>query len=273
MSVDAAGILLARYERLDSRPGAASRVLDLVHDPDASAGDLARAISSDPGLAAKVLRVANSPYYGLSGRIATLPYAVSLVGFQTIRSLAVAAAAGLDEPAGVPDGFWEASAVCAVAAEAVAADLGADPGDAFSVGLLHLIGTVILHQHRAGAALCLPPTGDVAAALADEEAAYGISHDAAAARVLKGWHLPTHVVDTIAEHHQAPVSTSSPLHRTLAAARLVGTSVVTRTDLADVLDDLLWVTDGRIGAAQWAARREAIVDRAEDLLEGLGPRR
>jgi HD-like signal output (HDOD) protein len=272
MTVDAASILLARHEQMHSRTGAAARVLGLVDDPDTGAIDLARAIGTDPVFAAKVLRVANSSYYGLGGRVSTLPFAVSVVGFQCIRSLAVAAAAGLDDPNAAPEGFWLAAALCATAAETVAGPLDADPGDAFTVGLLHILGAALLHQHQDMPALCVPIVDDGAAMLAEEDARYGIAHDAAAGRVLTAWHMPARICEVIAEHHQALLPTAGSLHRALAAARRLASAVLADEDIADACGELVWITGGRIGAGNWAGHRDHVVERAKGLLDGLQPR-
>ncbi len=95
---------------MPARAGAAARVLAITDDPEASIGDLVNAVGADPALAAKILTLANSAYYGLSRRVGTLQYAISVIGFQTVRALAVPVCAGLDGPNAVPAGFWEGAA-------------------------------------------------------------------------------------------------------------------------------------------------------------------
>lgn len=273
MTVDAVDTLLARHEQLPARAQAAARVLQLCDDPDTSAQQLARAIGTDPVFAAKVLRVANSSYYGLSGRVSTLPFAVSVVGFQTVRSLAVVAAAGLDDPNATPSGFWEGAALAATAAEALAPLLDADPGDAFSLGLLHTLGSALLHQHRPLGLVCLPAPGDPAGLSAAETAAYGTTHETIGARVLALWHFPEHVCLLIARHHEPLLTDASPLERTLHAARSVADAL-----LRDVAPDRLeppieWVTDGQVVGDELPALFERVKERAGALLDGLQTRR
>jgi HD-like signal output (HDOD) protein len=275
MTVDAAAILLARHEQLPPRAAAAARVLRYADDPDTSAQDLARVIGTDPVFAARVLRVANSTYYGLSGRVSTLPFAVSVVGFQTVRSLAVVAAAGLDDPDGAPPGFWDAAALTATGAELVAPLVGADAGDAFCVGLLHLIGAALLHQHRPLDRVCLPFAEDPEAALAAEEDGYGISHDQVGARVLTAWHFPEHVCELIGRHHKPVLPHDVPLARALFIARilahglLVGEGVPAR----GAAEQFSWLTDGRLGETELIGVLERMADRSAALLQGLVPRR
>lgn len=272
--MDASAILLARHEQLPPRAAAAARVLQLADDPDTSAQDLARAMGTDPVFAARVLRVANSTYYGLSGRVSTLPFAVSVIGFQAVRSLAVVAAAGLDNEDGAPEGFWRAAALTATGSELVAAMIGADVGDAFCVGLLHTIGAALLHQHQPLAALCLPEPEDADALIVGERARYGISHDDLGARVLAAWHFPEHVCGLIARHHEPLLPDSPPLERCLHAARLLADQLlVDRAPTVAQSAQLAWLTEGRIGDIDLPGVLERMAERSAALLDGLVPRR
>lgn len=272
MSVDAADTLLTRHEQLPARAQAAARVLQLCDDPDTSAQQLARAIGTDPVFAAKVLRVANSTYYGLSGRVSTLPFAVSVVGFQTVRSLAVVAAAGLDNPAATPPGFWAGAATVATAAEVLAPMLEADIGDAFSLGLLHTLGSALLHQHRPLGLVCLPQPADPGALAVAELEAYGTVHEVVGARALSRWHFPDRVCSLIARHHETLLPDAGALERTLHAARgladrlLGGTADPTGASIA-------WVTDGLVAPDEVPALCERVRERAAGLLDGLQTRR
>ena len=271
MTSETVEALLARHERVPARSGAAAQVLRLVDDPAASAHDLARALGTDPVLAARVLRVANSSYYGLSGRISTLPFAVSVVGFQAVRSLAVVVAAGLDDADGVPAGFWRGAALTATAAELVAPLLQAEAGDAFSLGLLHTLGAALLHQEAPLPALCLPE-GDDEHLLQVERDTYGISHDELGSRVLRAWHVPERLCDLVATHHQVPGPDAEPLVRTLQVARRLADHLLRAADGPVPGPDLAWLTQGRVGGMQTADLLTCTADRAERLLEGLRDR-
>ncbi|MDQ1287556.1 MAG: hypothetical protein QG622_1121 [Actinomycetota bacterium] len=270
MTRGAAEILLSRHEHVPPRAVAASAVLRLVDDPDSSAQALARAIGADPGFAARVLRIANSTYYGLSGRVSTLPLAVSVIGFQAIRGLAVAAAAGLDDPDGAPEGFWRAAALAATGTELVAARIGADPGDAFCVGLLHTIGAALLHQHRPGIALCLPEPLDVGQLLDDEREEYGITHDELGARVLAGWNFPEHLCSLIGRHHEVVLPDATPLERSLRTSRVLADLLLTdATPTAAQQAHLVWLTEGRLGEADLPGVLEHLAEQSAGLLAGL----
>ncbi len=263
---------LTQHEQLPSRAGAAANVMRLVDDPDASAQQLAAAISPDPVFAARLLRVANSPYYGLGGRVSTLSFAVSVVGFQAVRSLAVAAAAGIDRADAVPPGFWEGAATAASAAELVAPLLGAHPGDAFSTGLLHTLGAALLHQHEPLAELCLPEPADVAGLSRRELDVYGITHADAGARVLAAWNFPPSVCQPIARHHEALLPDATPLERTLHVARSLADRALTGTTDGLASDDgVSWLSEGRLTGPDIEPLLVRLRDKSAGLLEGLRP--
>ncbi len=217
--------VLLTPRRVPARAGAVTRVLLMIDDPEVGASEVAAAVGADPALAARAMALANSAYYGLSGRVGTLKYAISLLGFQTIRALAVALAAGLNEPNAVPAGYWDQAATAASAANLLAPVFGASAPDAFCAGLLHTLGSALLHQQGPPATLCLPFPGNDAEFDETERAIYGIGHAEAAAELLESWRFPDRLCALIAEHHEVTLPDASPLSRTLHAAR-------TLTDLA-----------------------------------------
>ncbi|HVE25859.1 MAG TPA: HDOD domain-containing protein [Sporichthya sp.] len=206
-------------DKLPARADVATRVLCVVDDPASSAVDLAKAVGADPALASRTLALANSAYYGLSGRVSSMDFAVSVIGFNTVRALALTLAAGLDRPGAVPDGFWEQAATCATAASVLAPSFGASAPEAFCLGLLHTIGSAFLHQVLPLPALCLPFPEDPAALAAQERDRYGYGHAAVGAQVLAQWNFPTTMCALIANHHDVLAPDASPLARVLDAAR------------------------------------------------------
>jgi HD-like signal output (HDOD) protein len=262
---------LARLERLPSRAAAAQSVLRLVDDPDTGAADLAQVIGTDPAFAARVIRVANSSYFGMSSRVSTLPFAVSIIGFQAIRGLAVAAAAGLDGPNAAPAGFWLAATTAATAADLVAPTLGAHPGDAFCLGLLHTLGSALLHQHQQPATLCLPGPVEDADLTRHEIDIYGIGHADAAARVLTAWKFPQHLCTLIARHHEPVLPDATPLERVLPTARALTHLALTDQPRDNPSNDLTLarLTQGRLAHPELDTLIERIHERAAALHEAL----
>ncbi len=201
-----------------ARP-AAVQVLGIVDDPNATVPRLASAIELDPALTAQIMRLANSAFYGMSGRVGSASFAVTVIGFSAVRSLAAVNATGLDDP-GVakPARFWEHAAACAAGCSAVAPIFGIANGDAFAAGLLHDLGIALLHRFDPAAhSALITKWGHDGVALRDaEEVTLGLGHDEAAARVLRAWNFPDAMVDAIAMHHR-PLEGAEPFTRLVAA--------------------------------------------------------
>jgi len=212
--------LLEELERMPAQQAAAVRVLYVADDPRSSAGDLAAAVSVDPVLTAQVMRLANSAYYGLSGRVRSADFAVTLLGFATVRSLAAASAAGaIGADAVIPCDFWQHAAASAAGAAQISARLGVVRPEAFSLGLLHDIGAAVLCRidpvafHAIEARVTTP---DSRQAALFEKKAFGMDHMAVAAAVLGAWRFPDELVGAIATHHDVLTGSATKLQRCLA---------------------------------------------------------
>lgn len=131
---------------MPSPPGVALRVLELTQHEDASLGDIADTISSDPALAAKLLKFANSPMAGVAQSVSSVHQAISLIGLRAVKLMALSfslianddasACAGFDF-----DRFWSRSLARAVAAQVIARESRAHGAEeAFVAGLLSGIG-------------------------------------------------------------------------------------------------------------------------------------
>lgn len=206
--------LLDRVEELAPLPQAASRVIGVTEDDRFSAYDLAAIIATDTALTAKILRLANSASYGFPRRIATVRDAVVLIGFRSVRSMAIAASI-LDlitvssESRFNGDLFWGHSVACGLAAEAMARESrDARPDEAFTAGVLHDVGRLVLSQYAAdafGRALYLAlqearPLIDV------ERSQFGYDHAQVGAGLAQRWHFPDNVREAIADHHDLAIT-------------------------------------------------------------------
>ncbi|MGN6605725.1 MAG: HDOD domain-containing protein [Jatrophihabitans sp.] len=253
-------------EDLPTRPGAVHHVLAVADDPDAGVTDLARAIAVDPALTASMLRLANSSYYGLTARIGRVDLAVAVLGFTTVRTVALLSAVGTEGD--VPAGFWDHAAVTATAAGLCAPLLDVDASDAFCLGLLHCVGALLLHRVRELPALCLPEPADIDALRAREVKRYGVAHDTIGAQTLRAWNFPATLCDLIGAHHDT--SRRDPLARVLATARLC--TNLAAVDAPASPDDLARVetaSSGRVPAEDVGRWTRQVQRRSADLLQVL----
>jgi putative nucleotidyltransferase with HDIG domain len=209
--------------------------------------ELGRLVELDPALALSVLRMANAPLFGMSRRVGSVRQAIVLLGGRTIGNLATGSTASLvldDDGSGAPDGFWTHALATAAACAAVARRIGAVVDDAFAVGLIHDVGTLVLHAEDAEglAALANPSFPRPAAELLEAEVThFGRHHADAGAELLAAWNLPDAVVRAVRAHHATPDVAGSQLARVLiaghtaAAAALAGTSRAAASGLGDAL--------------------------------------
>jgi len=210
--------LIRRVRDLPALPAAVVRVMQLTADPKAGMPDVARALASDQALAARVLKLANSAFYGSSRRISTVSEAVITLGMRTTRNLVMATScqemlernvAGYALP---PGALWRHSLACASAAQALAARARyRATEEAFVAGLLHDVGKVVLNTYLKDqfARVFLRAThGDMTFAEAERET-LGFDHAEAGACLLERWSLPAALVSAVRWHH-APLESPSP---------------------------------------------------------------
>jgi putative nucleotidyltransferase with HDIG domain len=214
--------ILASVETLPSLPGVVTQVLRLANDANAGARDFETIIRRDQALAAKVLKLVNSPFYGPRYPIASIPQAIVALGMKSLRSVVLAAKTSrlLDRqltPYGLGDsGLWKHSMSCATLAQGLAKARGADQAAqevAFVGGLLHDVGKVILAPHVAELQDDFDRAreearGDVVQA---EKAVLGLSHPEAGGLMGRRWDLPAPLIAVIAGHHGTAVDGADPV--------------------------------------------------------------
>src|SRR5450631_3451472 len=124
--------------------------LQTVEDENVTAAELARIVASDPAVAARIMKISNSPLYGCQRQNQTLPGAIMLMGFNTLKSLVVVAyLKDVFKPVGLMEKMlWEHSFGSGLAARLIASDIReVNPEEAFLAGLLHDIGKLIMYNH------------------------------------------------------------------------------------------------------------------------------
>lgn len=227
-----------RIHELPTPPRALTEALRAVRDDALSADACVRAIEQDTTLAARALRLANSPFYGACGRVSSVGDAVRLLGLRTVAGVVVAAsmramlASWRDDDQLFQD-FWRHAVATAAAARELAPDAGADADEAFLAGLLHDLGRLVLAVFVPGPARLARAQSlaeDIDPRVA-EARLIGRSHDDVGAAVARRWLLPESIVAAIALHH-VPSAAVEPGSSALAAVVHVADAVVHALDLA-----------------------------------------
>lgn len=187
----------------------APRLLSLLCDADVELDAVLTQLKREPALTARVLKVANSPYYRQSGHVGTLERAVQMLGLTAIRGIAAAACLDRSAPpragqAFDPEAFRLHSLAVACAAQALskAANAGVD-GEAFMTGLLHDIGILLLAKAdgQRMARFQVPQVASPDEAMALEREYFGVDHAEAAGTLVAAWALPGWLLAPLTTHH------------------------------------------------------------------------
>lgn len=209
---------------LPTIPRVVQRLLAVLRDLDVDAREVSEALSKDPVLSAKVLRLANSSFFGGQRSMASIDAAIALIGMQALNRLIVAcgvsstftAVPGIDLKS-----YWRDALAAATAAHKLAPRLGAAAEEAYVCGLLHGTGHLILCQTYPEIADAMftgfaPLRG---AELAEvENQAFGIDHPTVGALWVETIGFPQAVADTIRKSAQPAADTDAPLDLTLRSA-------------------------------------------------------
>lgn len=222
--------LIENIVTLPTIPAMLAELNTAIANPDSSASDIAKIISRDPSTATKVLRLANSAYYGLRNKVTTVNHAVTMLGFNIIRNLVITATvfdvtfnqnfAGIFDR----DKFWRHSLGTALAARILAqqafrADRRND--DFFICGLLHDLGKIIFGQHlQQQFQQALQASVRQAIPLAEaEREAIGCTHADVGGLLAKRWNLSNEVISALSHHHQ-PLKASNPFRNHAAVVHV-----------------------------------------------------
>jgi putative nucleotidyltransferase with HDIG domain len=194
---------------LSALPTIVTQLIALVGDPRSSARQVARLISTDQALTAKILRVANSAFYGFPRKIATVQLAIVVLGFNAVKNLALSVtvlkrfSGGTDHRLFDRQRFWEHAIGCGVAARMLAKRFGGRDGEAFVAGILHDIGKLILIEYAHDEftdALELAEQEDIPIGQAEEEV-LGVTHAEVGGWLAERWNLPEPLAHSISAHH------------------------------------------------------------------------
>ncbi|NOY77225.1 MAG: HDOD domain-containing protein [Calditrichaeota bacterium] len=214
---------------LPTLPTTIAKLLELIDNPRSTAYQVGQMISEDQVLTAHVLKLANSAYYGFSRRIKTIPLAIVVLGYETLKNVLLTVSI-IDRFSRQPNGlrfdfslFWDHTLATAVASKVLARDVGYQlTGEAFVAGLLHDLGKLILSQY-------LPEEFSKIYRLSfqNREPMYnmekrmlkGVTHAEVGAWLAEHWHLPGSLVQAIRYHHEPA---KAPVESSLAALVHIG---------------------------------------------------
>ena len=207
--------IIKRIEDLPTLPKTVLRITELVNNPKSSAKDLARVVSDDQVLTARLLKLVNSSFYGFPQKISTVTGAIVLLGFDAIRNLLLTTSVFDLFPTknkkdkSKQEQFWDHSLGCALGAKVIGNYMRYDNlEELFVSGLLHDIGKIIemMFFPKDFAKISYMVESKNILMVMAEDHILGYTHAEVGKLLAERWNLPSKLVNVIAHHHQPELS-------------------------------------------------------------------
>ena len=206
-----AALVLRHIDRMPSLSPTVAKIMQVANDPTSSANDLNKVISLDPVLAAKVLKLVNSAYFGFSDKVTSTVRALVVLGLNTIKNLALSTAAletmsMKGQSALNMDEFWRHVLGTGVTAKLIARKIGVGKNfleDYFLAGLMHDMGKIVLNRlnpvgYKKVITVCAEKGVDLQLV---ESRVFGINHGEIGSLLAEKWGLQSSLREAMAFHH------------------------------------------------------------------------
>lgn len=208
--------IIEKIGDLPTLPSVAARITSEMRNESLTAKGLAKILSEDSALAAKVLRLANSAFYGMSKQVTSVEKAVTVLGFNTVKNLAMAVSVYTFFEQGKEStidtmGLWLHSLGCAVTCQMLVGKTNKKLGEeAFLFGIVHDIGITVFINHKLSEMeQVIRNVKENGATLSDAEIeVFGITHQQIGAMLLQSWKFPDNIVTAVKRHHDLPPETA-----------------------------------------------------------------
>lgn len=265
---------------LPSFPAVVSELAALVHQPSANFDAIANTVGLDQALTARVLQLANSPFYGRSGQVASIRDGINILGLRQLNGLVAAATVTLQferlhgKPLGMTE-FWQHSIACAVTSRQLALSCGLDDAAAFTAGLLHDVGRLVLDNHCPEAMVEVKQWTEQHSVplCAAERQLLGICHAEIGEWVSRHWRFTPDIIEAIANHHQPPPAGPTTLIDVVHAANAMVQGIETPGTVlqsdSPAIDALAW-SRLRLGPESVQALQAQVAAECANLQTVLG---
>jgi len=193
-------------------PTVLEKITLLLQNPQTSADEIGRAITTDQSLSSKVLKLVNSAFYGFPGKISTITHAVVILGFSTIKNIVLTASifdvfrkkgqaglGGFDM-----ERFWMHSIACGAASQSLAKCIGSsEREECFIAGLIHDVGKILLCQYlNEEFRAIVHETRSANSLFVDaEKRLFGVTHQEIGGVLCESWNLPENLQNAVKYHH------------------------------------------------------------------------
>lgn len=245
--------IVGSLRALPSLPMVVMDLLQTMGEDEVDIDRLARGIGNDQALAAHTLRVANSPFYAMQGKIDTIAEAITVLGFVNVRSLVTTAGIAAVWPASEATGFapkifWRHCLSVASCAQTLAPYARLRPETLFLAGLLHDIGRLVLvATHPAAFAETLRRRTQEDCLMVDaERLVLGFDHAQIGSELCRHWRIPESIADAVEQHHRVNQRTAA-VSADMADVVHIADAIAHALDLTDDPDAIVPPPD----AAAW----------------------
>lgn len=218
------------HGQLPTLPEVLTRILDVLDDEASSAEDITTVLASDPVITARILRLANSAFYGARFQIDTIQRAVVTVGFEAVKQLALATAVfdslqQVSQPCFEREDFWLHSLGSAKAAQLLAfsTDHISMPEACFTAGLLHGLGKIVLSINLQGEydEVIQQAALDRVSLRAMEQRIFQTDYAETGGWLMQQWGFPAVIVASVRNQHE-PLGYRGPYQREVMIVSVAG---------------------------------------------------
>ncbi len=236
---------LKAVQDLPPMPKVMLKIQKLLLDPNSNAEEIAGYIETDQALAAKVLKMANSPYYGMSGKVSSIQHAAVILGFKIIGELTTMA--GFSHLMGkkLPgygyksDELWKHSLAVALGAKIIAEKIKPElSSEALTAGLIHDMGKLILDpyvlENRDAFDKLIEDENHTF--LSAEKHVLGYDHAEIASEICDHWKFPESLAQAIKYHHNPSLSNENEMAFILHLADYIAVLSGSGYDIDEILD-------------------------------------
>jgi len=235
---------------LPPMPQVVTKAQEVIRNPSSGIKELAAVLEKDQALVGKILKLANSAYYGVSGKVSSVEHASVMLGYKTLGDLILMAGSsnllGQNlEGYGLPSGaLWEHSLAVATGARLIIAKKRPRlQNNAFSAGLMHDVGKLVLDAHILKRKQDNPESfSDGYISLDREQQILGFDHAEMAAELCNKWRIPEAITKAVTYHHNPFNSDKDPLAFTVNMADTIALS----SGYGAISEDAIYEVDPRI---------------------------
>jgi putative nucleotidyltransferase with HDIG domain len=194
---------------IPSPPFIYKKLQEVLNDSNSSFKDITKVIDVDPGLTIRLLKIVNSPFYGLSSSVDSITHAINILGTEQLVDLVLATEV-MNKFKGIPkkmidmDAFWKHSIACGLVSKMIAREMEeSNPARYYVAGILHDIGSLVLYKEVPTTAReCLAQSTYLGKHLFQTETEMlGFNHADIGKELLNKWNLHERLVEAVGYHH------------------------------------------------------------------------